>query len=115
MTNFALRPPPRRIARRSLGRRERRQLETDAELVSVAGVVGSRVVASSGRHVGKLDDLVLRWDPQQAQPPLAGPRSPSWRISMPSTPRLSPVRWLMTWNSPAAAVLCAQERPHERQ
>jgi hypothetical protein len=72
VTNFALRPPPRRIARRSHGHREPRQLETDAELISVAGVVGSRVVDSSGRHVGKLDDLVVRWDPREAHPPLAG-------------------------------------------
>jgi len=72
VTNFALRPPPRRIARRSRGRREPRPIETDAELISVAGVVGSRVVDSSGRHVGRLDDLVVRWDPSEPHPPLAG-------------------------------------------
>jgi magnesium transporter len=72
MTNFALRPPPRRIARRSHGRRERRRLETDAELISVAGVVGSRVVDSAGSHVGRLEDLVVHWEPSEPHPRLAG-------------------------------------------
>jgi len=72
MTSFALRPLPRRIARRSHGRRRHRRLETDAELISVAGVVGSRVVDSSGKFVGTLDDLVVRWDPSERHPLLAG-------------------------------------------
>ena len=72
MTNAAIRPVPRRIRRRSLGHHERRRLDTDAELLSVAGAVGSRVVDASGKLVGRLDDLVVHWREDEPHPPLAG-------------------------------------------
>jgi hypothetical protein len=72
MTTFALRPPPRRIARRRHELRRPPLLETDAELISVAGAVGSRVVDSSGKVVGRLDDLVVHWSSGEPHPPRAG-------------------------------------------
>jgi len=72
MTNAAIRPVPRRVRRRSLGFHTPRRLETDAELLSIAGTVGSGVVDASGKLVGRLDDLVVHWSEDEPHPPLAG-------------------------------------------
>ncbi|HEU4865617.1 MAG TPA: hypothetical protein VFT76_05150 [Actinomycetota bacterium] len=73
MTSSAIRPPPRRIDSRPRGRRRPPDgLASDVELISVAGAVGSRVVDSSGDHVGRLDDLIVRWDPSEPHPPVVG-------------------------------------------
>ena len=72
MTSTALRPAPRRILRRPLPRRRRGGVTVDAELISVAGVVGSPVYDGSGKRVGLLDDIVVRWDSGDPHPPLSG-------------------------------------------
>jgi len=72
MTSFALRPAPRRLLRRPAGHRRRRQLDLDAELVSVAGALGCGVFDSAGRRVAKLEDLVVRWAASESHPPLVG-------------------------------------------
>jgi sporulation protein YlmC with PRC-barrel domain len=41
-------------------------------LLSVAGAVGSPVYDGFGTCVGTLDDVVVRWDPAEPHPPLAG-------------------------------------------
>ena len=71
MTSQALRPAPRRILRRPLPRRRRRVI-VDGELISVAGAVGSPVYDGSGKRVGLLDDIVVRWDSGDPHPPLSG-------------------------------------------
>ena len=72
MTSQALRPVPRRALRRPLSRRGHRRVAVDAELISVAGVVGSPVYDGSGARVGLLDDLVVQWDSGEPHPPLSG-------------------------------------------
>jgi magnesium transporter len=72
MTSFALRPVPRRALRRPLGQHRPRRIDVVAELLSVAGAVGSPVYDGSGKRVGTLDDIVVRWDPAEPHPPLAG-------------------------------------------
>ena len=62
---------PRRSAPPS-PRRRTTPVRPDAELISVAGVVGSRVVDSAGKVVGRLDDLVVHWEPSEPHPRLAG-------------------------------------------
>jgi sporulation protein YlmC with PRC-barrel domain len=42
------------------------------ELISVAGAVGSPVFDGAGVRVGRLDDLVIRWDAGDPHPPLHG-------------------------------------------
>jgi sporulation protein YlmC with PRC-barrel domain len=72
VTSTALRPAPRRILRRPLPRRRRRRVTVDAGLISVAGAVGSPVYDGSGKRVGLLDDIVVRWDSGDPHPPLSG-------------------------------------------
>jgi hypothetical protein len=77
MTSQALRPIPRRLRRRpplaGLGhRRRRRPALDDAELLSVAGAVGSTVTSCAGERLGTLDDLLVRWDAGEQHPPLYG-------------------------------------------
>jgi magnesium transporter len=72
MTSFALRPVPRRARRGPLERRRPHRVDADAELLSVAGAVGSPVYDGSGARVGTLDDVVVRWDPTEPHPPFAG-------------------------------------------
>ena len=72
MTSFALRPAPRRARRRPLSRRRPPRLQTEAELISVAGAVGSPVYDGSGKRLGTLDDLVVRWDTGDPHPPVCG-------------------------------------------
>jgi hypothetical protein len=87
MSNAAIRAVPRRIHRRSLGIHKPRLLETDAELLSVAGAVGSRAVDVSGKLVGRLDDLVVHWTEDEPHPPLAGVvvRFPARRAFVPKS------------------------------
>ena len=73
MTSQALRPSLRRISRaRLVHRRARRPVIADTELISVAGAVGSPVYDGSGKRVGTLEDLVVRWDPGEPHPPVHG-------------------------------------------
>jgi len=73
VTSQALRPSLRRVSReRLVHRRARRPVIADAELISVAGAVGSPVYDGSGKRVGTLHDLVVRWDPGERHPPLHG-------------------------------------------
>ena len=71
MSSHALRPTLHRIKRRPLTHR-RRRLAANSELLSVAGLVGSRVYDDAGRRVGLLHDLVVRWDSGEPHPPLWG-------------------------------------------
>jgi hypothetical protein len=41
-------------------------------LVSVAGLVGSRVYDDAWALAGRVDDLVVHWDPSEPHPPLLG-------------------------------------------
>ena len=73
MTSLALRPSLQRLRRRRvLRRRRRRRADVSAELVSVAGVVGSPVVDASGKRIGRLHDLVVQWGAGDAHPALHG-------------------------------------------
>ena len=72
MASHALRPTLTRIKRRRLSHKRRRSVDIDGELLSVAGVVGSPVYDPTGRRVGSLDDLVVRWDSGESHPPLWG-------------------------------------------
>jgi sporulation protein YlmC with PRC-barrel domain len=70
MTSLALRPVPRGVRRRLPALRRKRPVRTDVELISVAGLVGSRVYDDAWAPVGRVDDLVVRWDPSEPHPPL---------------------------------------------
>ena len=53
-------------------RRAHRSVIADAGLISVAGAIGSPVYDGSGKRVGVLHDLVVRWEPGDPHPPLHG-------------------------------------------
>jgi sporulation protein YlmC with PRC-barrel domain len=72
MTPLAVRPLPVRIRRRPPSRRHRRHLAINAELISVAGLVGSPVYDGAGNQVGALEDVVVRWDATATHPRLHG-------------------------------------------
>ncbi|HEX4774018.1 MAG TPA: CBS domain-containing protein [Candidatus Saccharimonadales bacterium] len=50
----------------------RRLKQFKGSLVSLAGVVGQDVVNQYGQRIGKLADLVFRWDNSENYPPLTG-------------------------------------------
>ena len=72
MTAFALRPALRDVRRRPLLRRRTAVIQTEAQLISVAGAVGSDVFDGSSRRVASLDDLVVDWEPTDTHPALVG-------------------------------------------
>jgi sporulation protein YlmC with PRC-barrel domain len=73
MTTIALRPVPRGVRRRSPHRHHRkRRLTGNAELLSVAGLLGSPVLVAGGRTVGRIEDLVIGREPAEPHPRLRG-------------------------------------------
>jgi len=43
-----------------------------AELVSLAGLIGKPVINQAGERIGKVADVVARWDSEQRYPPVTG-------------------------------------------
>jgi CBS domain-containing protein/sporulation protein YlmC with PRC-barrel domain len=43
-----------------------------AELVSLAGLIGKPVINQAGEQIGKVADVVARWDSEQRYPPVTG-------------------------------------------
>ncbi|HSX45772.1 MAG TPA: magnesium transporter, partial [Candidatus Saccharimonadia bacterium] len=62
---FKIRPLTERTGSKKLKRFK-------GSLVSLAGVVGGDVVNQYGQRIGKLADLVFRWDTEEKYPPLTG-------------------------------------------
>jgi hypothetical protein len=73
MASIALRPVPRGVLRRSpRHRHKKRRLEGDADLLSVAGLLGSPVLDSGGRRIGHIEDLLVEREATQSHPRLRG-------------------------------------------
>jgi hypothetical protein len=72
MTSLALRPVPRGASRGRVHRHPRRSVASDVALISVAGLVGSRVYDDGWALAGRLGDLVIHWTESEAHPPLEG-------------------------------------------
>ena len=72
MTAHALWPAQKRLHRVPLHRRRPRRPVAEAELLSLAGLVGAPVLDAERRRVGRIVDLVVRWDGGDSHPPLAG-------------------------------------------
>jgi sporulation protein YlmC with PRC-barrel domain len=73
MTSIALRPVSRGVRRRSpLRRRRRRRLDGDADLLSVAGLLGSHVLDAGGRRIGHIEDLLVERESTESHPRLRG-------------------------------------------
>jgi sporulation protein YlmC with PRC-barrel domain len=70
MANAALRSAPKGVRRLARRRHRRRPLSHATDAISVAGLVGSNVTTVSQRHLGKLEDLLVRWD--EPHPRLTG-------------------------------------------
>jgi sporulation protein YlmC with PRC-barrel domain len=73
MASIALRPVPRGVLRHSPLRRHRKQrLTGNADLLSVAGLLGSPVLDAGGRRIGHIEDLFVEREATESHPRLRG-------------------------------------------